>query len=429
MQMQGPVFKIISWMDIVRRRRFWLHKYLMDFFRFKTLKTHTNAHAVRDRPTLNDGERQFRPGSFRELKNNSNETQRNSNETQRNSNETQRNSNEAQNNSNNAEMMVHVNESPNIDTSRYSCVNLSQDSCDKIKEANWGCIKATSECSENDTSSVATFTAKPVTTKASLFCTVTYCILISCSFIHNVISREAVMSNDLHVGGLFIVVSCVVLVVQLLYYFLSTENIEKGETVEKEFTIILKEVRKNFGTTTATDISLVKEHVSRYAKHIHFLRVDSEQIAQVNRTRRDREPSRITKRHLPHVFSKSRKERKRARSYLMKNLPKTSKLCHVTRCSFSHREKYSSYLKYAFKSRKYKNSFHSGGGFFKSRKKRTNGKKTEKVACQVRFIKVFQRSMFTLMFSQITRTEWLSSSTSFVEISRKIQALFQEDIL
>lgn len=265
-------------------------------------------------------------------------------------------------------MMVHMNESPNFDTSRYSCVNLSQDSCDKIKEANWACIKATPECSENDTSS-ATFTAKPVTTKASLFCTVIYCMLISCSFIYNVISREAVMSNDLHVGGLFIVVSCVVLVLQLLYYFLSTENIEKGETVEKEFAIILKEVRKNFGTTTATDISLVKEHVSRYAKDIHFLHVDSEQIAQVNRPRRDREPSRITKRHLPHVFSKSRKEGKHACSYLMINLPRTSKLCHVTRCSFSHREKYSSYLKYAFKSRKYKTSFHSGGGFFKMRKK------------------------------------------------------------
>lgn len=178
------------------------------------------------------------------------------------------------------------------------------------------------------------------------------------------------MSNDLQVGGLFIVVSCVVLVLQLLYYFLSTENIEKGETVEKEFAIILKEVRKNFGTTTATDISLVKEHVSRYAKDIHFLHVDSEQIAQVNRTRRDREPSRITKRHLPHVFSKSRKEGKHACSYLMINLPRTSKLCHVTRCSFSHKEKYSSYLKYAFKSRKYKTSFHSGGGFFKSRKKK-----------------------------------------------------------
>jgi len=67
--------------------------------------------------------------------------------------------------------------------------------------------------------------------------------------------------------------------------------------------------------------------------------------------------------------------------------------------------------------------------FSKVVKKGTNGKKTEKVACQVRFIEVFQRSMFTLMFTQITRTEWLSSSTSFVEISRKIQALFQEDIL
>ena len=69
----------------------------MGFFRLKTLKSHTNAHAVRDRPSLKDGERQFRPGSFHELQDNSNETQTNSNE--------------AKNASDNAEMMVHVDES------------------------------------------------------------------------------------------------------------------------------------------------------------------------------------------------------------------------------------------------------------------------------------------------------------------------------
>ena len=42
----------------------------MDFFHLKTLKLHTNAHAVRDRPSLKDGERQFRPGSFHELQDN-----------------------------------------------------------------------------------------------------------------------------------------------------------------------------------------------------------------------------------------------------------------------------------------------------------------------------------------------------------------------
>ena len=52
----------------------------MDFFRLKTLKSHTNANAVRDRPSQTDGERQFRPGSFHELHDNSNETQTNSNE-------------------------------------------------------------------------------------------------------------------------------------------------------------------------------------------------------------------------------------------------------------------------------------------------------------------------------------------------------------
>ena len=83
----------------------------MAFFRFKTLKSHTNAHAVRDRPSLKDGERQFRPGSFHELPDNSNETQTNSNE--------------AKNASDNADMMVHVDESFNFHTSRNSYVNFA----------------------------------------------------------------------------------------------------------------------------------------------------------------------------------------------------------------------------------------------------------------------------------------------------------------
>ena len=82
----------------------------MDFFRLKTLTSHTNAHAVRDRPSLKDGERQFRSGSFHELQDNSNESQTNSNE--------------AKNASDNAEMMVHVDESLNFQTSGNSYVNF-----------------------------------------------------------------------------------------------------------------------------------------------------------------------------------------------------------------------------------------------------------------------------------------------------------------
>ena len=89
---------------------FQLHKYSMDFFRLKTLTSHTNAHAVRDRPSLKDGERQFRSGSFHELQDNSNESQTNSNE--------------AKNASDNAEMMVHVDESFNFQTSGNSYVNF-----------------------------------------------------------------------------------------------------------------------------------------------------------------------------------------------------------------------------------------------------------------------------------------------------------------
>ena len=105
---------IIIIIIIVRRRRFQLcfqlQKYSMDFFRLKTLKSHTNARAVCDRPSLKDGERQFRPGSFHELQDNSNVTQTNSNE--------------AKNASDNAEMMVHVDESFNFHTSKNSYVNF-----------------------------------------------------------------------------------------------------------------------------------------------------------------------------------------------------------------------------------------------------------------------------------------------------------------
>ena len=47
----------------------------MDFFRLKMLKTHPILHAVCDRPSLKDGERQFRPRSFHKLEDKSNETQ------------------------------------------------------------------------------------------------------------------------------------------------------------------------------------------------------------------------------------------------------------------------------------------------------------------------------------------------------------------
>ena len=349
--------------NVASSMSFELHKYSMDLFRLKTLKMHTNAQGVRDRPSLKDG----RPGSFHELKNNSNETQTNSSE--------------AKNNSDNAEMMVHVVKTLNFHTNRYSYVNLSQDNCDKIQEANRACIKVSSE---NDAHSVANkFRTKQVTTKASLFYIVMYCMMIYCSFIYNVlISQKALISIltfGLHVGRLFMAVSCVVVVV-VQYYFLSTETTEKGETVEKEFTI-LKKVRKDFGSTAPGDISFMKEHVSRYAKHIYFLRVsNNEQTTQVNRTRPDREQSRITKRQLPHVFNKSRKERKRARSYLMKNLPRTSKLCRITRRSFFRREKYSGYLKYAFKlkSRKHKNCFYSSGRFFKGHKRKRKWEESRK---------------------------------------------------
>ena len=51
-------------------------------FLLGTLKTRTNAHAVRGRPTLKDVERQFRTGSVRDL----NETQMNSSESEMNAN-------------------------------------------------------------------------------------------------------------------------------------------------------------------------------------------------------------------------------------------------------------------------------------------------------------------------------------------------------
>lgn len=129
-----------------------------------------------------------------------------------NSNETQTNSNEAKNASDNAEMMVHVDESLNFHTSRNSYVNLSQDSCDKIEKANWACIS-----SENDASSTVVNKFRTKQAKASLIYIVIFCMLIYCSFIYDVISPGAVISIltvGLHVGRMFMAVSCVVLFVQ-----------------------------------------------------------------------------------------------------------------------------------------------------------------------------------------------------------------------
>ena len=197
-------------------------------------------------------------------------------------------------------MMVHADESFNFHAySRNSFVNLSEDRCDKIEKPNWACVS-----SENDASSTVVNMFRTKRAKASLLYIVIFCMLIYCSFIYNVISPGAVISIltvGLHVGRMFMAVSCVVLFVQ--HYSLSTDITEKGKTVEKEFNI-LKEVRKDFGSTAPSDISFVKEHLSRYAKHIYFLRVSNAQMTHVNRTRPDRELSRITKRQLPHVLSK-----------------------------------------------------------------------------------------------------------------------------
>ena len=58
---------------------------MADFFPAETLKILTNAHAVRGRPTPKDVERQFRNGSFHELKSQKNsKAQMNSNETEMN---------------------------------------------------------------------------------------------------------------------------------------------------------------------------------------------------------------------------------------------------------------------------------------------------------------------------------------------------------
>ena len=191
--------------------------------------------------------------------------------------------------------------------SRNSYVNLSQDSCDKIEMANWACIS-----SENDANSTVVNKFRTKEAKASLIYIVIFCMLIYCSFIYNEISPGAVISIltvGLYVGRMFMAVSCVVLFVQ--HYSLSTDSTEKEE---KEFNI-LKEVRKDFGSTAPSDISFVKEHLSRYAKHIYFLRVSNAQMTHVNRTQLDREPSRITKRQLPHVFSKARFPYNRSRRY------------------------------------------------------------------------------------------------------------------
>ena len=139
------------------------------------LKLHTNPHAVRDRPSLKDDERQFRPGSFHELQDNSNETQTNSNE--------------AKNASHNANMMVHVEESLNFHTSRNSSVNLYQDSCDKIEKTNWAYIS-----SENDASSTVVNMFKTKQAKASSIYIVIFCMLIYCSVNISVISPGTVIS-------------------------------------------------------------------------------------------------------------------------------------------------------------------------------------------------------------------------------------------
>ena len=80
-----------------------------------TLKIHTNAHAVRGRPTLKDVERQFRNGSFRELK------------SKKNSKETQMNSNVLKCNSEDITAYLKEQKNTNSLANRYPCDNHSED--------------------------------------------------------------------------------------------------------------------------------------------------------------------------------------------------------------------------------------------------------------------------------------------------------------
>ena len=297
---------------------------MVDFFPAETLKIHTNAHAVRGRPTPKDVERQFRNGSFHELKSQlkNSKAQKNSNETQMNSNETQMNSNETQMNSNE---LHEYSENTNTLVSRDLIYNYSED----VRRRNNN-PKNMDAILDSFKTVFSTFApgrslGLAVILMISFICIILFLFTILNSFLNSLSFVQ------IAVPSVLMAVFCIVLVVQ--YFIISTTSLINSSENEcnvfegaEQLSVFIHHDKKLF---------LVEEHRSRYAKSLSCQYVGYKPRGVA----RDREPSRVPVKQLTRLLHKSRNVRKMVRKYIVKNVPRSSRIhCFVNKCNFIHEE-------------------------------------------------------------------------------------------
>ena len=296
---------------------------MKNYFTSLTLTTHTNAHAVRGRPSLKDVERQFRNGSFREL-----QSQKNTRNTQSLKDKTyeliQINLNEFRGTQRNLE--------ENTNTNSLVNRNLIDDDSDERARENI----PNSHGYDSMVSILESFKMIHVIPESRAFRLIPMTVGISFLFILLFTILNSFFSSlsfvQLSVASLLIAALCMVLVV---LHVINVSAKTLIDSLQNNCYVLEKAVLLSVFVHPNKDSHLLEECRSRYAKfRIHQYVEHKPRV--VTRTR-DREPSRIPVKQVTRLLHKSRKIRKRVRKYAVKNVPMTTRMyCFVNKCNFEH---------------------------------------------------------------------------------------------
>ena len=249
-----------------------------------TLKTHTNVHAVRGRPTLKDVEPQFRNGSFRELKENAKITRKITRGTQRNSEE-----------KTNTNSLVNRNLIDDYSDERYSENTPNNKHMESFKITN--VFPETRRLGLKSVEMMISF----LIYKLVLLFTILTIFNSSLSFV------------QLSVASVLIAASCMVLVVQP---FINVSTNSLVNSLHNDCDLFDKAVQLSVFIHANKESHLLKECRSRYAKFLTHKYVDHKPCV----VSRDREPSRIPVKQLTRLFFFAQKQ-KSVSKYVVENVP------------------------------------------------------------------------------------------------------------
>jgi hypothetical protein len=283
----------------------------------KTLKLHTNAHAVRDRPTLKDGdERIFRNGLFCGLSSNTSNYSKMSNKVKPDltrfsldhvdHSKIFTNSKTDTDKTNNSTEMK---SSEDMEQSRVPCEHT------KVELT----VKTSAILPKNNLQYYVSHEDRNI---ANLFLLLTSFLLIISLLSGNILAISFSM---------FIVIAILFVCVRL------QQSINVLTSLENDCNLFEKAV-----PLSADVIIINKNYMSKHeclrSRYVQFLVSDSV-INKPKAIQRDREPSRIPIKQLTRVMNKSRNVRKVIRTYqtyIAKNVPMSSRIhCYVNKCDFN----------------------------------------------------------------------------------------------